>query len=116
MAAQQAKHSREDLDDQYGLHADHPAWQSAKKLMIRNIPSRCSHAELEFWLRTLTSSAFQLSLPVNSSGRNRGYAFVASDPTSLRGLVRALWQQRLPSRMSTRALKLQPGNSDMRQD
>lgn len=89
----------DEVHDQYGYHADHPAWQDVKKIMIRNLPARASYEELACYLQTLTSSAFHLSLPLNGSGRNCGYAFVTlENPHSLRVLVQALWQQRIPSR------------------
>ena len=100
----------EDEDDVYGFHPDHPTWQAARKLMIRNIPARCSYQELDAFLRAHTPLPFGLSLPVNRSGRNCGYAFVTmADPLSLRSLVQALWQQRIPSRQSEKPLRLQPG-------
>ena len=97
--------------EEYGLHADHPSWQLAPKLMIRNLPARCTHAELEAFVRSSTACKFQLSLPLNQSGRNRGYAFITvPDIASLRSLVRAMWGQRVPTRQSERPVMLQPGN------
>ncbi|CAE7208272.1 unnamed protein product [Symbiodinium sp. CCMP2592] len=100
-------------NDVYGLPAEHPGWEIASKLMIRNLPARCSHEELEKFVKASTGATFQLSMPLNQSGRNRGYAFIiVSDISSLRDLVSALWGKRVPSRNSMRPIMLQPGNWD----
>ena len=39
--------------DELGLHADHPFWELAPKLMIRNLPARCLYDELEPGLELL---------------------------------------------------------------
>lgn len=102
-----------EFNDVHGLPADHPGWEIASKLMIRNLPARCSYEELEKFVRASTSTSFQLSMPLNQSGRNRGYTFIIlSDVSSLRALVRALWGKRVPSRNSMRPIMLQPGNWD----
>ncbi|CAE7850720.1 unnamed protein product [Symbiodinium necroappetens] len=95
----------------HGLHPDDSLWNRTSKLMIRSIPARCTYEELEALVRISTACEFQLSLPLNKSGRNRGYAFVTvPDAASMRSLVRAMWGQSVPTRCSRRALLLQPAN------
>ena len=125
LSPQGSTHGRQEVDmlmessspsawnDAYGLPAEHPGWEIASKLMIRNLPARCSYEELEKFVKASTGATFQLSMPLNQSGRNRGYAFIiVSDISSLRDLVSALWGKRVPSRNSTRPIMLQPGNWD----
>ena len=82
---------------------DHP-WQG--KFPI----PRCTLEELSTYLRSLVpDTEMQINLPCALSGRNKGYAFVKLNE-GLSLLVRALWKSSIPTRKSTRLVKLQPAN------
>ena len=50
-----------------------------------------------------------LEMPKTRQSKCKGYAFVEmGDPNSLAALAAALWQQSVPTRASTRALKIHP--------
>eukprot|EP00930_Biecheleria_cincta_P059219 TRINITY_DN44979_c0_g1_i1.p1 TRINITY_DN44979_c0_g1~~TRINITY_DN44979_c0_g1_i1.p1 ORF type:complete len:215 (-),score=31.05 TRINITY_DN44979_c0_g1_i1:168-812(-) len=110
----QADESEPDFEqalEQYGLHPSHPLWIGQTKIMLRNIPSRCKEYELRKFLVDLgiPSHRWVLNMPLSGSRRNRGYAFVtAIDPATAIEIIKVLWQQSIPSRVSQRPLKLQP--------
>ncbi|CAE6967410.1 unnamed protein product [Symbiodinium natans] len=99
-----------DFDDEKGLHPGHDLWTGVNNLMICNLPARCTRTELSSFLTSLVAEPMNLSVPLSASGRNRGYAFVRAPERTIDRLVRALWQRSVPTRKSTRPLKLQPAN------
>ena len=71
---------------------------------------RCTLEELSTYLRSLVPDhEMQINLPYAPSGRNKGYAFVGLYE-GLPMLVKALWKSSIPTRKSTRPVKLQPAN------
>ena len=61
------------------------------------------------YLRTKTPSNFVLQMPKTNASKCKGYAFVlATSPHEVAELAKALWQQRVPGRMSNRPLKIHP--------
>ncbi|CAE7237252.1 unnamed protein product [Symbiodinium natans] len=95
--------------EEFGLHPNSAQWLSSTKMMIRNVPARCTETELRSFLESLTSTEYVLEMPKTSQTKCKGYAFVEMcDPLSLAALAEALWQQRLPTRASERALKIHP--------
>ena len=96
--------------EELGLHPDDPGWKTTTNLMICNLPARCTLEELSTYLRSLVpDTEMQINLPCALSGRNKGYAFVKLNE-GLSLLVRALWKSSIPTRKSTRLVKLQPAN------
>ena len=78
-------------------------WLTATKMMIRNIPARCTEPELRMYLNTLAVSKYVLEMPTTSLSKCKGYAFVKmDDPHDLMALARELWQKCVPSRVSPR--------------
>ena len=73
-------------------------------------PLRCTQQELEAFLIDLVPGTMKLTVPKSQSGRNRGYAFVRAAEITVQQLVSALWRKCVPTRKSTRPLKLQPAN------
>ncbi|CAE7563014.1 unnamed protein product [Symbiodinium natans] len=95
--------------EEFGLHPSSPEWYTCTKMMIRNVPARCTEPEMYAYLRTKTPSNFVLQMPKTSTSKCKGYAFVlATSPHEIAELAKALWQQRVPSRMSNRPLKIHP--------
>eukprot|EP00438_Fugacium_kawagutii_P020132 Skav209754 [mRNA] locus=scaffold9:126835:129075:+ [translate_table: standard] len=76
-------------------------------MMIRNVPARCSQAEIEELLSFVTQD-FRLQMPRSSERKCKGYAFIEGDAEVLRRLVHFLWQRQVPTRRSTRPLKIHP--------
>lgn len=107
------------FDDKYGLPPWHPLWIGQAKILIRNIPCRCTAHEIENFITKggVLSEKWTIVLPGAEYGkRNRGYAFItAADPSTAMELVRLLWQQSIPTRGSGRALKLQPAFEDKKE-
>ncbi|CAE7241363.1 unnamed protein product [Symbiodinium microadriaticum] len=78
-------------------------------MMIRNIPARCTEPEFRMYLNTLAISDFVLEMPKTSLSKCKGYAFVQMrDPHDLIALAREIWQKCVPSRMSSRPMKIHP--------
>ncbi|CAE7838029.1 unnamed protein product [Symbiodinium sp. KB8] len=92
----------------FGLHPSSLQWLATCKMMIRNVPARCTEQELRDFLDSLTSDRYSLQMPKTQS-KSKGYAFVEMrNPVSLCALAGSLWQQCIPTRQSTRALKIHP--------
>ncbi|CAE6918556.1 unnamed protein product, partial [Symbiodinium microadriaticum] len=92
----------------FGLHPSSLQWLASSKMMIRNIPARCTEQEMRIFLNSLTSDRYSLQMPKTQS-KSKGYAFVEMrHPIALHALAMALWQQCIPTRQSTRALKIHP--------
>lgn len=71
---------------------------------------RCTLEELSTYLRSLVPDhEMQINLPCAPSGRNKGFAFVQLCE-GLPLLVKSLWKSSIPTRKSTRPVKLQPAN------
>ena len=71
---------------------------------------RCTLEELFTYLRSLVPNhEMQINLPCAPSGRNKGFAFVQLCE-GLPLLLKALWKSSIPTRKSTRPVKLQPAN------
>ena len=95
--------------DEFGLHPSSIQWLTATKMMIRNVPARCTEPELRMYLNTLAVSKYVLEMPTTSLSKCKGYAFVKmADPHDLMALARELWQKCVPSRESPRPLKIHP--------
>ena len=77
--------------------------------MIRNVPARCTEQEMREFLDSLTSDRYSLQMPKTTGSKCKGYAFVEMrHPIALGALAAALWQKCIPTRQSTRALKIHP--------
>eukprot|EP00930_Biecheleria_cincta_P092345 TRINITY_DN8220_c0_g1_i1.p1 TRINITY_DN8220_c0_g1~~TRINITY_DN8220_c0_g1_i1.p1 ORF type:complete len:235 (+),score=27.94 TRINITY_DN8220_c0_g1_i1:71-775(+) len=102
------------IDDVYGLHPSHPLWIGQTRIMLRNLPCRCKAYEIENFIIArggLPSKKWTMVMPAGTYHRNRGYAFItATDPATAMEIVHVLWQQRLPTRLSEKPLKLQPSS------
>ncbi|CAE7642430.1 unnamed protein product [Symbiodinium sp. CCMP2592] len=98
--------------EEFGLHPDSMEWLSSTKMMIRNVPARCTELELRVYLSTQTTHDFVLEMPKTSPAKCKGYAFVQMDDSvALAALAKALWQQTVPTRKSARAFKIHPAES-----
>ncbi|CAE7425909.1 unnamed protein product [Symbiodinium sp. CCMP2456] len=104
------EHVQPAWDDCLGLSPGHHLWAGVTNLMICNLPARCTQQELEAFLTDLVPGTMKLTLPLSASGRNRGYAFVRAAEITVQQLVSVLWRKCVPTRKSTRPLKLQPAN------
>eukprot|EP00439_Symbiodinium_sp_Y106_P006184 s7195_g1.t1 len=95
--------------DEFGLHPSSIQWLATTKMMIRNIPARCTEPEFRTYLNTLPISDYVLEMPKTSLSKCKGYAFVEMrDPCELVVLAREIWQKCVPSRMSLRPMKIHP--------
>ncbi|CAE7631411.1 MRD1 [Symbiodinium microadriaticum] len=95
--------------EEFGLHPSSIQWQATTKMMIRNIPARCTEPEFRQYLNTLAQREYVLEMPKTSASKCKGYAFVQMrDPEDLVALAREMWQTCVPSRMSPRPLKIHP--------
>ncbi|CAE7331578.1 unnamed protein product [Symbiodinium pilosum] len=98
-------------DEAQGLPPGHALWNGVSNLMICNLPARCTRQELCTFLGSLVpGAAMNVTVPLSASGRNRGYGFVRAPESTITCLVPVLWQKCVPTRKSTRPLKLQPAN------
>ncbi|CAE7642448.1 unnamed protein product [Symbiodinium sp. CCMP2592] len=98
--------------EEFGLHPDSMEWLSSTKMMIRNVPARCTELELRVYLSTKTTDDFVLEMPKTSPAKCKGYAFVQMDDSvALAALAKALWQQSVPTRKSARPFKIHPAES-----
>ncbi|OLQ11029.1 hypothetical protein AK812_SmicGene5231 [Symbiodinium microadriaticum] len=98
--------------EEFGLHPDSVEWLSSTKMMIRNVPARCTYLELRVYLSTQTTDDFVLEMPKTSPAKCKGYAFVQmADSVALAALAKALWQQTVPTRKSARPFKIHPAES-----
>ncbi|CAE7199886.1 unnamed protein product [Symbiodinium sp. CCMP2456] len=98
--------------EEFGLHPDSVEWLSSTKMMIRNVPARCTELELRVYLSTQTTDDFVLEMPKTSPAKCKGYAFVQmADSVALAALAKALWQQTVPTRKSARPFKIHPAES-----
>ena len=94
------------------MHPDSVEWLSSTKMMIRNVPARCTKLELRVYLSTQTTDDFVLEMPKTSPAKCKGYAFVQmADSVALAALAKALWQQTVPTRKSARPFKIHPAES-----
>ena len=76
------------------MHPHSMEWLSSTKMMIRNVPARCTELELRVYLSTKTTDDFVLEMPKTSPAKCKGYAFVQmADSVALAALATALWQQ-----------------------
>eukprot|EP00440_Ansanella_granifera_P048788 gb/GFBE01052859.1/.p1 GENE.gb/GFBE01052859.1/~~gb/GFBE01052859.1/.p1 ORF type:complete len:467 (+),score=54.32 gb/GFBE01052859.1/:1-1401(+) len=97
----------------YGVHPDDAQWTGVTKVMIRNIPTRCRIGELDQFIAESVEGYVSVSLPMKSSRKNRGYAFVRTEDASVaRAVVTALWKKTISSRLSDRPLVLHPAYDD----
>ena len=97
-----------DWQEELGLHPSSPVWNGVTKMMIRNVPARCSQSEIEELLQSVTAN-FKLQMPRSSERKCKGYAFVEGDPEVVKRLAEFLWTNpHVPSRRSTRPLKIHP--------
>ncbi|CAE7193211.1 unnamed protein product [Symbiodinium sp. CCMP2592] len=95
--------------EEFGLHPSSIQWLTTTKMMIRNIPARCTEPEFRLYLNTLAKREYVLEMPKTSASKCKGYAFVQMrDPEDLVALAREMWQTCVPSRMSPRPLKIHP--------
>ena len=94
------------------MHPHSMEWLSSTKMMIRNVPARCTELELRVYLSTKTTDDFVLEMPKTSPAKCKGYAFVQmADSVALAALAKALWQQTVPTRKSARPFKIHPAES-----
>ncbi|CAL1162409.1 unnamed protein product [Cladocopium goreaui] len=93
--------------EELGLHPKSPLWDGVTKMMIRNVPARCSQTEIEQLLSYVTTD-FRLQMPRSSERKCKGYAFIEGDADVMRRLAHFLWQRQVPTRHSLRPLKIHP--------
>lgn len=96
-------------NEDLGLHPLSPLWNGVSKMMIRNVPARTSQCEMEDLLRSVTGD-FRLQMPRSSERKCKGYAFVEGDCEMIKRLAAFLWQGQVPTRRSTRPLKIHPAD------
>eukprot|EP00435_Cladocopium_sp_Y103_P019847 s424_g4.t2 len=77
--------------------------------LLRNVPARTSQLEMEDLLRSVTND-FRLQMPRSSERKCKGYAFVEGDFEVIQRLAAFLWQGQVPTRRSTRPLKIHPAD------
>ena len=71
------------------------------------MPARCSEVELMDLIRGVTEE-FSLEMPRSSNRKCRGYAFVCTAAHIMPRLAGFLYQRQVPTRQSSRALKIHP--------
>ena len=80
------------------------------RMMIRHVPLRCQQEEVDRIIQLVTPN-FQTQMPRSSSSKCKGYAFVEVDsPATMQRVAEFLWQAKVPTRHSSRPLKIHPAN------
>eukprot|EP00440_Ansanella_granifera_P032132 gb/GFBE01034874.1/.p1 GENE.gb/GFBE01034874.1/~~gb/GFBE01034874.1/.p1 ORF type:complete len:184 (+),score=27.19 gb/GFBE01034874.1/:1-552(+) len=109
------KREQKDIEHEHGVPPDDPRWTGMRKIVIKNLPARCSHGELCDFIAELLGSprrnSFHVHLPPSTGKgkRNNGFAFVTLHTVELaQQLVNAMWMKSIPSRPSNRILRLTP--------
>ncbi|CAE7421742.1 unnamed protein product, partial [Symbiodinium necroappetens] len=96
--------------DAFGLHPESEMWLSATRMMIRNIPARCTEGELRSMLNS-ANLPYKLEMPKGGPSKCKGFAFVTMPQAfMLVVLARVLWQSSVPTRESSRKLKIHPAD------
>eukprot|EP00440_Ansanella_granifera_P006095 gb/GFBE01006610.1/.p1 GENE.gb/GFBE01006610.1/~~gb/GFBE01006610.1/.p1 ORF type:complete len:202 (+),score=20.16 gb/GFBE01006610.1/:1-606(+) len=94
---------------EHGIPPQDRRWAGMRKILIKNLPARCSHQELSDFIASFAGDmAWTLQLPLTNK-RNRGFAFVSlTRSADALELAKCLWMSSIPTRQSDRILHVYP--------
>eukprot|EP00440_Ansanella_granifera_P017974 gb/GFBE01019519.1/.p1 GENE.gb/GFBE01019519.1/~~gb/GFBE01019519.1/.p1 ORF type:complete len:192 (+),score=23.31 gb/GFBE01019519.1/:1-576(+) len=106
---EEPEHKEEQANYEHGIHPRDARWKDVYKILIKNLPARCTYQELsDFIASHAEDKEWSLQLPLTHK-RNRGFAFVTlRNSSDAIDLAHSLWEGTIPFRQTTRILHVYP--------